>query len=345
MSLPLHLVHRARHSRSALLVFAGALVLVALFAALTNGAAPLSLGELWAAATGHGEGLANTVLLQLRLPRAVLGLLVGASLASCGGAVQALFRNPLAEPGLIGISAGAAVGAAIVFTLLPASPLTIWLLPLAAFAGAAVCTFGIVKLAASDGATRISTLLLAGLALNAIAGGAVALLASIGSNASLRNLSMWLFGSLDRATWNTLAIAAPFILLPCVWLPFRARALDALLLGEAEAGHLGVGVERLKREILITVVLGTGAAVAVSGVIGFIGLLMPHLVRLIAGPRHSGVLTAGALFGAALLVGADTIARTALAPMQIPVGVITALIGGPLFLLLLLRTSRHAELM
>ncbi|HEU0195921.1 MAG TPA: iron ABC transporter permease [Nevskiaceae bacterium] len=332
-------------SRKAAIGIAGGLALAATLLGLASGAAPLHLGQLLAAATGGGSPLADTVLFQLRLPRVLLGLLVGASLASCGAGVQALFRNPLAEPGLIGISAGAAVGAAVVFTLLPNSSFTVWLLPAAAFLGAALCTIGIVKLAARDGATRISTLLLAGLALNAIAGGAVALLATLGGNTALRNLSMWLFGSLGRASWPLLTISAPFMLLPCVWLPFRARALDALLLGEAEAGHLGVGVERLKREILVTVVLGTGAAVAVSGVIGFVGLLMPHLVRLIAGPRHAGVLTAGALFGAALLVGADTAGRTLLAPTALPVGVLTALIGGPLFLVLLARTSRHAELM
>lgn len=321
------------------------LLLIATAAGLLAGAAALSPAQLWAVVAGHGDPLARTVLIDLRLPRVLLGLLIGASLASCGGGVQALFRNPLAEPGLIGISAGAALGAAMVFSLLPVNANATWLLPLAAFTGAGVSAFAISRLAASEGYTRVSTLLLAGLALNAIAGAAVALLATLASNAALRNLSLWLFGSLSRCSWQALWIAAPFLLLPCLWLPYRAAALDALLLGEDQAGHLGVPVERLKREILLVVVLGTGAAVAVSGVIGFIGLLMPHLVRLIAGPRHAVVLSASALLGSALLIAADTAARTAFQPAELPVGVLTALFGGPLFLLLLLRTRRRIDLL
>ncbi len=334
-----------RNSPQLLIVGCAVLALLAAIGSLGVGAADVSPLRLWAIIAGGGDPLARTVLLDLRLPRVILGLLVGASLGSCGAAVQALFRNPLAEPGLIGISAGAALGAAIVFTLLPAASNDVWLLPLAAFAGAGLCAFAIARLAASEGYTRVSTLLLAGLALNAIAGAAVALLATLASNAALRNLSLWLFGSLNRTGWHALWIVSPFLLLPCLWLPFRAKALDALLLGEEEAGHLGVPVERLKREVLLVVVLGTGAAVAVSGMIGFIGLLIPHLVRMLSGPRHAAVLPASALLGAALLVIADTAARAAFTPTELPVGVLTALIGGPGFLILLLRTRRQAELL
>lgn len=334
-----------RPSPRLLILCCAALALLVAGVSLCVGAAAVSPLRLFAVVAGNGDPLARTVLLDLRLPRVLLGLLVGASLACCGAAVQALFRNPLAEPGLIGISAGAALGAAIVFTLLPTAASAVWLLPLFAFCGAGLCTFAIAKLAASEGYTRVSTLLLAGLALNAIAGAAVALLATLASNPALRNLTLWLFGSLGRSGWQALWIAAPFLLLPCLWLPCRAQALDALLLGEEEAGHLGVPVERLKREVLLVVVLGTGAAVAISGIIGFIGLLMPHLVRMMVGPRHAAVLPASALLGAALLVMADTVARAAFVPAELPVGVITALIGGPGFLILLLRTRRQIDLL
>lgn len=327
-----------------LLAGAGLFALVACVIGLCSGAAGVGAAQVLDVALGHGSVLARSVVLDLRLPRVLAGLLIGASLASCGGGVQALFRNPLAEPGLIGISAGAAVGAALVLTLAPHSQQTAWTLPLAAFAGAAICAAGISALAAGEDGMRIATLLLAGLALNAVAGAAVALLSTLADDGALRSLSLWLFGSLDRVGWHTLAVAAPFLTLPCVWLPVRAGALDALLLGEPEAGHLGVPVARLKRELLLTVVLGTGAAVAISGLIGFIGLLIPHLVRLLAGPRHAAVLSVGALLGGGLLVMADTVARTAFAPMELPVGVLTALLGGPGFLWLLLRARRRIVL-
>lgn len=325
---------------------AGILIALAVAGGLCTGAVSLPISEVLKALLGGGSGAVRDIVLRLRLPRIVLGLLVGASLASSGTAVQALFRNPLAEPGLIGISAGAALGAAMVFTLYPETVIpgkTTWLLPMAAFMGAALCMILIVWLAASEGYTRVSTLLLTGLALNAIAGAGVALLASLATNPALRHLTLWLFGSLDRDSWPAVGMAAPFLLLPTLFLPKRSRSLDALLLGEDQARHLGVPVERLKWEILIVVVVGTGAAVAISGIIGFIGLLVPHLTRLITGPRHALVLPGSAMLGAALLVMADTTARTAFAPAELPVGVITALIGGPGFLFLLLRLRGRSD--
>lgn len=324
----------------------GIFTVLALVGGLCVGAVNLPVSDVFRALLGGGSNTVRDIVLRLRLPRLVLGLLVGSSLASSGTAVQALFRNPLAEPGLIGVSAGAALGAAIIFTLYPGTAIpgeATWLLPLAAFLGAGVCMSLIVWLSAGEGYTRVSTLLLTGLALNAVAGAGVALLASLATNPALRHLTLWLFGSLNRDSWSAIGTAAPFLLVPTLFLPRRSRSLDALLLGESQARHLGVPVERLKWEILIVVVVGTGAAVAVSGIIGFVGLLVPHLTRLITGPRHASVLPGSALLGAALLVLADTIARSAFAPAELPVGVVTALIGGPCFLFLLLRLRGRSD--
>lgn len=339
-------MHLRRFNCGELIGLTCMLAILASVCGLCFGAVNLPVTDVLGVFLGGGNDTARDIVLRLRLPRVVLGLLVGSSLASSGTAVQAMFRNPLAEPGLIGISAGAALGAAVVFTLYPKTAIpgeVTWVLPVAAFLGAAFCTLLIVWLAASEGYTRVSTLLLTGLALNAIAGAGVALLASLATNPALRQLTLWLFGSLSHDGWAEIAIAAPFLLLPTLFLPRHSQNLDALLLGEDQARHLGVPVERLKWQLLLVVVLGTGAAVAISGIIGFIGLLVPHLTRLLAGPRHALVLPGSALLGAALLVIADTTARTAFAPSELPVGVVTALIGGPCFLLLLLRLRGRSD--
>jgi iron complex transport system permease protein len=337
---------RHRHvlpSLAALMVAAGLIGL---------GTGPLSLpwSSLWAAALGDRAALAPhewTVLLQIRAPRVALGLLLGAGLAMAGAAMQGLFRNPLADPGLIGVSSGAALAAVAAIVLgLPAAlalPATL-VVAAAAFVGGWIATLGVLRLAAVEGSVRMATLLLAGLALNAIAGAGIALLTSLADDQALRALTFWLFGSLGRAGWRELMLVAPLILLPLAALQRDARALNALLLGEAEAGHLGVAVEGLKRRITLLVVLITASAVALAGLIGFIGLLVPHLIRLIWGPDHRLLLPASALLGAALLVVADTAARTILAPAELPIGVLTAVIGGPFFLYLLARGRRRAEL-
>lgn len=292
-------------------------------------------------------GFEITAVREIRLPRVVLALLIGAALAQAGAAMQGIFRNPLAEPGLAGVSAGAALAAVTLIVL--GSPLGLggaaqaWLLPLATFAGGALAAYLVARLAQVDGSTRIATLLLAGLALNAIATAGIGLLAHLADDLALRSLSFWMFGSLGRAGWTEIAIGAPLLLLALVLIPRDARALNALLLGEAEAGHLGVDVEALKRRLSILIVLAAGTAVALAGMIGFIGLVVPHLVRLWAGPDHRLLLPAAALLGALLLTVADTFARLALAPAELPVGILTALVGGPFFLVLLLRYRGSAE--
>ena len=285
----------------------------------------------------------ETVLLAIRLPRAVLGLLVGAGLAVAGAALQGLFRNPLADPGLIGVSNGAALAAAATIVLGGAGVLGLpaWLvphlLPVSAFLGGVAATWLVYLIASREGSTDVAVMLLAGVALNAIVGAAIGLLIFLSDDQELRDLNFWLLGSLGGATWDRLAVAAPLILAPALLLIAQGRQLNALLLGEVEAGHLGVAVERTKRTIVLLAAMAVGASVALTGVIGFVGLVVPHLIRLLIGPDHRVLLPASILLGAALLLMADVLARTVALPAELPIGILTSTVGGPFFLWLLLR--------
>lgn len=291
-----------------------------------------------------GDGLeqAELILGQIRLPRTLLGLAVGAVLALSGVAMQGLFRNPLADPGLVGVSAGAALGAAVAIvggSWMGGIPEAFgpYLLSLCAFLGGLGVTALVYRLGRRDGQTNVATMLLAGIALTALAGAAVGLFTYLADDATLRTLTFWNLGSLNGASYQRLW---PLVLVTVgvsLWLPRRAQALNALLLGESEARHLGIEVEKLKRELVFCTALGVGAAVAAAGLIGFIGLVVPHLVRLLAGPDHRVLLPASLLAGASLLLFADLIARLALAPAELPIGIVTAFIGAPFFLYLLLR--------
>jgi iron complex transport system permease protein len=321
------------------------LALVAAIAAeLCSGPVPVGIEtvrKLLGGASGTDD-IAMTALLQLRLPRVLVALLVGAALAQSGAAMQALFRNPLADPGLVGVSAGAALAAAAVFAGLPGLPaagewLGSALLPLAAFAGGLMVALLVLHIARVDGSTRMTTLLLTGSAVNAFVAAVIGLLAATAGDNALRSFTLWLYGDLGRAGWQDLAIGAPLVLLVLIWLPRDARALDALLLGDAEAAHLGVAVEPLRRRVLLLSVLAAAGAVALAGMIGFVGLIVPHAVRLLAGPGHRRLLPAVSLLGALVLLCADLVARTVAAPAELPVGILTALLGAPFFISLLLR--------
>lgn len=340
-------------SARSLFLSLGLLWLMAFWLSLAMGPVSLSLGEtadaLWGlvAAPFGGDHAqpAELILGQIRLPRALLGLAVGAVLALTGVTMQGLFRNPLADPGLIGVSSGAALGAAVTIVgsnFIGGVPswLEPYLLSLSAFIGGLGVTALVYRLGRSDGRTQVATMLLAGIALTALAGAVIGLFTYLADDSTLRTLTFWNLGSLNGASyarlWPLLLVALGVIW----WLPRRARALNALLLGESEARHLGFDVERLKRELVFCTALGVGAAVAAAGMIGFVGLVVPHLVRLMIGPDHRLLLPASALAGGSLLLLADLLARLLLAPAELPIGIVTALLGAPFFLFLLLR-GRH----
>ncbi len=288
------------------------------------------------------------VLMEIRLPRTILGVLAGSSLAVAGAVMQGLFRNPLADPALIGVSPGAALAVVSVIALGdgPLAPLVRflgpWTLQVAALAGGLGATILLYIVATRDGTTSVATLLLAGIALAAFAGAATGLLIHAANDRQLRDMTFWSLGSLSGADWPAILAALPFFAVPFALLPWLVRPLDALLLGEAEAWHLGVSVERMKRLAMLSVACGVATAVSLTGVIGFIGVVVPHLVRLVAGPGHRTLLPASILLGAALLVGADVLARVIVAPAELPIGILTALIGAPVFLWLLLRARPEA---
>lgn len=316
---------------------------VALLAGLALGLGATSVGLVdlpSALGLGPPNPTAEAILLSIRLPRVVLALGVGAGLATAGALMQAVFRNPLAEPSLVGVSSGAALGAAlvIVFSSGAGSPdwLKAWLLPAAAALGGGVTVWVVQRVARRGGETSTATLLLAGLAITSLVNAVLGLALHLADDAQLRGLTFWMLGSLGGASPLQVAVALGFLGVPLVWALRTARALDALLLGEPEARHLGVDVERLKRRVVGLAATMVGAAVAVSGIIGFVGLLVPHLVRLAVGPVHRHLLPRAALGGAGLVVAADTVARTALAPLELPIGILTALLGAPFFLYLLL---------
>ena len=333
-----------------LFIALGLLLALALWLSLALGPVSLPLADTLQAAlrlfgmpVGSAElEQAELILGQIRLPRTLLGLTVGAVLALCGVAMQGLFRNPLADPGLVGVSSGAALGAAVAIVggaALGGLPEVFapYLLSFCAFIGGLGVTMLVYRLGRRDGQTSVATMLLAGIALTALAGAAIGLFTYLADDATLRTLTFWNLGSLNGASYARLWPLLLVTLAVALWLPRRARALNALLLGESEARHLGFGVERIKRELVLCTALGVGAAVAAAGMIGFIGLVVPHLMRLLVGPDHRVLLPASALAGASLLLLADLAARLLLAPAELPIGIVTALIGAPFFLYLLLR--------
>ena len=317
----------------------------ALVLSVSVGAVAIAPGEL-VRIMGSTLGLDTTVdatsravLLQIRLPRSLLGLLVGAGLGVSGAAMQGLFRNPLVDPGLLGVSAGAALAASVFIVLggalgLPALPLV---LAAGAFIGALVATVSVWRIGSQGGRTVVASVLLAGIAINALCMAGTGGLVLVADDGQLRDITFWTLGSLGGATWTQVAIVAAVMVPVTLGLPRLGRALNALSLGEAQAGHLGIDVERTKRIVVVTSALAVGSAVAAAGVIGFVGLVVPHLLRLLVGPDHRFLLPGSALLGAGLLLLADVGARTAAAPIEIPIGIITALCGAPFFLWLLRR--------
>jgi iron complex transport system permease protein len=319
------------------------------------GAAGIPLNRLVAALTGYGidsQWLARDqlVLWSIRLPRIATTIMVGAMLAASGAIMQGLFRNPLADPSLVGVSSGAglAAAAAIVigdkFLMLQVGQFPFEVLPIAAFLGALVATAALYRLATYDSRTSIAIFLLGGIAIAALANAGIGLLVFVADDRQLRDVTFWLLGSMAGSTWSKVWAIAPFLLLAIAAVPFMARGLDLLVLGEAQAFHAGVSVQSLKLVAIVVIAAVTGAAVSVAGVVGFVGIVVPHLLRLIIGPGHGLLLPASMLLGAALLLCADTAARVLAAPAEVPIGIITAAIGAPFFLALLLRQRSVASL-
>lgn len=326
-------------------------VLAATIAGVCVGAYRIAPATLWAvissgrpvdSAAGNAVVTqAHAVLWSIRLPRVVLALLVGAGFGAAGSALQALFRNPLADPGLVGISSGAALGAAVCIVLGPLIGLGglagDWALAVAAFVGALAVSSLVYRIAAARGRLALPLLLLAGIAINALAGAAIGLLTYMASDLQLRTLTFWTLGSLSGAGWPALLAVTPFVAVGVLLMARHGGALNALQLGEAEAAHLGVPTHAVKRTVLVAASLSIGALVSCTGLIGFIGLVAPHCVRLVCGPDQRVVLPNAMLLGAALTVLADLAARTVAAPAEVPLGILMAMIGAPFFLALLWR--------
>lgn len=292
------------------------------------------------------SGTYDTILFTIRIPRVLLSLLIGAALGMSGASIQAIFRNPLAEPGLLGISAGASLSAVLVIVAQAAffstlgSTLGYFVISLAALIGALLTALLIYHLSAKAGKPNVATMLLIGIAINALCTSVTGLITANAEESELRNITFWMLGSLAGASWQVIWVVSPFILTALFFLPFQADKLNAFALGESQAEQLGVKTTRVKRTVIVLCTLAVGASVAVSGVIGFVGLLVPHLVRLIGGVNNKFVLPASALLGATTLCLADLTARIISAPIDQPIGVITALVGSPVFLYMLLKDKK-----
>lgn len=316
------------------LVMLALMLAVGTLAASGFGALRLPLSLLW----NNSDEALRQIWFTVRLPRVLLALVVGGSLALAGCVMQGLFRNPLADPGLLGISSGAALAVAL-WVVLPLTlpPLIMLYAPmLAAFFGALAATV-VIFLLSRQRDSSLSRLLLVGIAINALCGAAVGVLSWVSNDAQLRQLSLWGMGSLGQAQWSTLLTVAS-LMVPTVFVIWRlAAALNLLQLGDEEAHYLGVDVQSVQRLLLVCSALLVAAAVAVSGVIGFIGLVVPHLIRMWLGADHRAVIPGSVLAGALLLLIADTFARTLVAPAEMPVGLLTSILGAPWFLWLIFR--------
>ena len=325
--------------RARIIALLGGGLVAALWYALVTGAVPISLGTLFE--ESDAGAFQRMVLAEIRSPRVLLAAFVGSSLALAGASLQGLFRNPLADPGLIGVSSGAALGAIAMIVVGSALEVPDWLdpylLPLAAVAGGGLVTVFIYLFAQRFGQFSIVTILLLGIAVNALAGVGIGAFQYLSDDAQLRTLTFWMMGSFGRATWPSVLPAVALMVLAGTFLLGQPRALDRLQLGEAEARHVGVDVLHVKRLIVMMSAVAAGAGVAVAGAIGFVGLVVPHLARLMGGAAHGFVLPASVLLGGALMVCADLVARIAMIPAELPVGLVTSAIGAPFFLWLIAR--------
>lgn len=346
---------KGRLSKGSVLCFLSILLLICVFWSLNSGAVETTLSDVIATFSfdepSSKSQLKSIVISEIRLPRIVLAFLVGAALTLAGSLLQGLFRNPLADPALIGVSSGGAIGAVTAIVLLPAIAIKLKFsegtaqiiqsfgLPILAMCGAIALTFVIYRVSLVRGRTHVPAMLLTGIAVNAIGGAFVGLVVTVfATDEQLRTITFWTLGSLSGSNWDNTIILGLFIIIPIFIALRQDRSLNAFLLGEAEAFHLGVDTQRVKRTIILISAIMVGATVAFCGIIGFVGLVVPHMVRTVLGPDHKLLLPAGILLGAITLVVADVFARTLLSPAELQIGILTATIGGPFFLALLIRS-------
>lgn len=327
-------------TRSTGLTLIAGLAVVVMILGLGLGATAISPADVWSGLT-NGNADSAPIIRHIRGPRVLLAFLVGGALGISGAGLQAVVRNPLADPYLLGLSGGAGLGAVTMMALRPLSP---WAVPLAAFVGALLAIALVYRLALVAGRRLDSRiLLLAGVAVGAFAAAVMTAILTLSPATELRNAFLWLLGGFSAASWRATGIFAVYALLPTGILFARARTLDLLALGEEPAEYLGADVERGKRVVLAAASLLTAASVAVCGMIGFVGLVVPHLTRRLVGSIHRPLLPAVFLTGGTLLVAADALARTVARPVELPVGVVTALVGVPVFAFLLRRSGRGGE--
>jgi len=348
------LLERKRRLIKLSLVSLGVLLAVALPYSITVGPMDISRDVVFASMFDFmGSSISDipayvvTIIEQIRMPRAVLSIFVGAAMAISGAALQGMFRNPLADPGLIGISGGAAL-AAVTMIVLGNGPLLFlkeWLQPysliVAAFFGGLATMLLVSRIGTSRFGTSIITMLLAGIAINIITSSGIGIFTYLADENQTRMLIFWSMGSLGGATWEVVIVAGSLISFTLFFLLQQSKSLNALVLGESEARHLGINVDKVKLRIILLTALAVSASVAVSGIIGFVGFIVPHLVRLAIGPDHRYLLPASAMLGSLFLLCADMISRTIIAPAELPIGLITAIIGGPFFIAMIIFRSKR----
>jgi iron complex transport system permease protein len=310
-------------------------VIASLTLGLASGTVPLTPAEVWRG-LWHADAASAVIVRELRAPRVLLAFGVGGSLAVCGAALQAMIRNPLAEPYLLGLSGGAGLGAVVAIATRATGP---WAVPVAAFAGA-LGAVGLVYRLSLVAGRRLDprVLLLAGVVVGSFAGAVMSAIIVLSPSAGVRNAVLWLLGGFGASSWQTVAVFTAYAVLPLAVILLHARSLDLIALGEEPAHHLGADVERTRRLIYLCTALLTAASVATCGIIGFVGLVVPHAVRIVSRPIHRTMLPLTFLVGGAFLVLSDVVSRTVVRPLELPVGVITALVGVPLFATLLRRT-------
>ena len=332
-----------------ILLFILIVLVVSFIINISIGAFNLQFSEILETLIHPSENIINTkVLVDIRLPRIFLGILVGIAFGVSGTMMQTLFRNPLADPSIIGVSAGASAGVVLFMMLGSFLPLlftkgvlSYFSLPLSAFIGAIITIAAIYKLASIYNKVAVTIMLLAGIAINSLLGALIGLFSYVSTDEELRSFTFWTMGSLANVEMINITVILPIVTFVCIFAMNKRVELNLLLLGEDEAKNVGVNTEKLKKQLIICVSLAIGASVAFCGIIGFVGLVVPHISRYIVGSNHKYLLPLSALLGAFILIWADAIARSIISPAELPIGIITAILGAPFFLFLLMKNKQN----